>query len=212
MPTRAPSLKNKARKELDSASNAIDTKKRPRPNKKQAAVAARFEGPWEPSAKELEIFERCCRYESLSSIAKDMGYAAPSSIMLIRDKVGQWKAAYHNDRTEAFRSRALQTYEHVISEALDAWNKIKESLLDKPDGTPGGSPGDGYLKTVISSLNEIRKLWYLDKIPEKQKPPGDADKRDDGSNGMRVAGKSRNEVLSELISKIQGKISNTSAN
>lgn len=219
-----PASREKAKKSLDDNVNAGSVKPKPphRRNRKQEAAAARFEGPWEPDAKELEIFERCSRYEPLSRIAKDMGCSAVW-VMKVRDKVGQWKSAYHNDRTEALRARALQTYEHIIFEALDAWEKIKglslvsELQYDKEGAVasvnvPGGSPGDGYLKTVVSALNEIRKLMVLDKIPEKQGPAAGSEKRDDGSEGMRVAGMSRPDALALLCAKINEKLSKASVN
>ena len=103
---------------------------------------------------------------------------------------------------------------HVINEAFRAWDVANARLVaieDTSDGAgesvagPTGSPGVSYLNTAIAALRDIRKIWAVDRLPHKHGDPV-SQRRDDGSEGMRVAGKNRNQAFRELLEKLQAKL------
>ena len=167
-----------------------------------------------PNAKDLEMYWRHMRFETYDSIAKDFD-CSHVWVWTVCKKVGVWKAKQAGDEIDAIRGRVMDTYSRIINEALCAWDTVKKlslvsELVYDADGNvgsvkvPTGSPGDGYLKTAILGLNEIRKLWAADKASVKDK--GHDNARDDGSNGMRVAGKPDNVAFGELLEKLQARL------
>ncbi len=84
----------------------------------------------------------------------------------------EWFAEYS---VEQFRIKIQQTrvYEHIIREAMDAWERSKEDAETKKTSTKGKYPGDeeisvgqvgnpAYLKTAMDAMADIRKIWGLD--------------------------------------------------
>lgn len=198
-------------------SNALTKKKACAPKRPKGQLAGNLAqaAPWEPSARDLEMYERHIRFVSYSEIGKEFGCSHVWALQVCK-KVDQWKAQRAIDSIEAIRGQVMGTYSKIVAEALSAWEWMRENALkpefviDKETGAtvevrmPSGSPGDGYLKTALDGLKEIRKLWAADRIPDKK--GGDENKRDDGFNGERVAGRSQTEMLEILVAKITKKI------
>ena len=214
-----PSIKAEAAKVVNAVSLKIPTPptttvRKAKGTKQRAADVRHNHGEWEPNAKELEMYWRHMRFETYDSIAKDFD-CSHVWVWQVCKKVGVWKAKQAGDEIDAIRARAMDAYSHIIHEALKAWEKVRDlslvsELVYDADGNvasvkvPTGSPGDGYLKTAILGLNEIRKLWAADKASVKDEAPDNA--REDGSEGMRVAGKSQNVVFGELLEKLQARL------
>ena len=179
----------------------------------QRAAEARQRKPWEPSERDLEIYAACTRHERLREIGKRFGICH-SRVIAIRDRVGEHRARELGDEIDGMRGRHSDTLGHVINEAFRAWDVTKarlDAIEDTSDEAaesvagPSGSPGVSYLNTAIAALRDIRKIWAADKLPQKQHAPA-SQRRDDGSDGMRVAGKSQNVVFGELLEKLQARL------
>ena len=179
----------------------------------QRAADARQRKPWEPSERDLEIYAACTRHERLREIGKRFGICH-SRVIAIRDRVGEHRARELGDEIDGMRGRHSDTLGHVINEAFRAWDVTKarlDAIEDTSDEAaesvagPSGSPGVSYLNTAIAALRDIRKIWAVDKRPQKQQSPT-SQGRDDGSDGMRIAGKSSKQALRELLEKLQSRL------
>lgn len=178
---------------------------------RQRVAESRQRKPYQPSERDLQIYLACCRHERLREIGKRFGLCH-SRVIAIRDRVGAHRAQELVNETDSLRAQHTASLEHVAAEALSAWKSIKDQTLKSADGSAPsvgvltGSPGANYLMTVITSIGEMRKIWSVDKQPERHRLQSH-NARDDGSHGLRVAGKSREQVLLELIQKLQTKLS-----
>ena len=200
MPEKSPRLKAKAKvaRSRSKAATVIAAKEGEVVERLPGGVAAQAGGrrtarikklaPWEPSPRDLEMFDLHLRFISYSEIGKRFGcsHAYAHQVCV---KVSQWSAQRSIDSIEAIRGQVMQTYSYCVKEAIETWEKTKAE-----------DPDPRYLETAMKGLGEIRKLWAADRLPEKK--GGDENKRDDGFSGERVAGKSQTEMLAILVAKI----------
>lgn len=174
----------------DVTAKAVTVKKACAPKRPKGQLAGNLSqaAPWEPSAKDLEMYERHIRFVSYAEIGKEFGCSHVWALKVCQ-KVDQWKAQRAIDSIEAIRGQVMSTYAYCVKEAIEKWEETKS---DEPDPR--------FLETAMKGLGEIRKLWAADRVPEKK--GGDENKRDDGFAGERVAGKSQVEMLEILVAKI----------
>lgn len=166
----------------------------------QRAARAQRRKTWEPSVRDLEIFRACCEQrQPLREIGKQFGITH-SRVIAIRDRVAQHRAVQLCDQTDAMRAQHTGTLGKIIRECFEAFEATKTRGQQAGEG---GSPDVVYLQTAIKALNDIRKIWAIDRVPDRRGPSLG---RDDGLHGTRVAGKNQNDVLHALIANLQSKL------
>lgn len=168
----------------------------------QRAAKAQRRKVWEPSVRDLEVFRACSEQkQTLREIGKQFGIGH-TRVIAIRDRVAQHRATQLCDETDAMRAQHTDALGKIIRECFEAFEATKTRDQQAEDG---GTPDVAYLQTAIKALNDIRKIWAVDRVPDRDRLTHRND-RDDGFKDMRVAGKSQDELLRALVEKLRNKL------
>lgn len=171
---------------------------------------------WEPTARQLAIYEAVTRGGSIRAVGK-MFSITHQSVGVTCMKIDDWLAQQYMDKIRQLRVRHTAQLEHVYRESMEAWEKSKqvgvtETTEQEEESPPNGKSApagpirkkrqerhqcgeEAFLSSARSALADIRKIWAVDKNP-KVADIGEGDEE------YRVAGKPREQVIQEQIAKL----------
>ncbi len=164
--------------------------------------------PWEPTAEQWAMYEASTRGVSLRTIGAEFG-CTHQSVHNTVTKIDEMLAIEYAAQVRSQRANMTQRLEYLYRQALDGWERSKEveTITTKEDRS--GEHGYTSTKTVTkqlvgnpaflgearAALQDIRKIWAVDKNPKVL----EVDTEDED----RVAGRPRDEVIAEEITRLQ---------
>ena len=196
---------------------AIDTESLPRrQNRNRAGSHVAKKKPWEPTARQLAMYEAVTRGGSYRTVGAAFGIVH-QAVAVTCGKIDDLLSLQYMDKIRRLRARHTQTLEFIVGEAMQAWERSKTIAVTETVETEGITQIDGtaaptglqkkrrqekqqfgdsaYLSEARSALADIRKIWAADKNPKILEI--------EGEDEYRVAGKPLEQVLEEEILKLQ---------
>ena len=159
--------------------------------------------PWEPTARQLLIYERIIQGEPYRAIGESLTpKIGKSEIGRIFQKVNAWLVPQILTDIKEEKARQVAELRNIVCEAMKAWHESKRDAVTKRDGlTPKGpvkmtetkgQVGDPkFLQVAINALRDIRRITGAD-----------APLRVEHSGAIRVAGRDPAEVRQEVFNRI----------
>ena len=181
-------------------------KKRPVTRRRTSAAE---KTPWQPSPKQLEIYEAVHRGDRTQrDIAKQYRVSQPR-VSQICKSVEQWLMPQLMEQIRELKTQHTARLQHLYHEAVIAWENSKTDEIVRTESDDGVSvrtrprTGDAaYLREARAALGDIRDVWGAN-----------APVNVHAVNELRVAGLSIDEAVSAKIGQLQrisGEIRNAS--
>lgn len=165
---------------------------------------------WEPSPRDLAIYEAVTSGKTQTEVAEEMSPPCTrSNICRVMKAVNKWLSLKLMDEIRETRAEHVMRLLHIHEEAMKAWRnsqgtiikKIKRQAIDKLGNIhnlvgeeitiSAGSPA--FLAEARAALDDIRKVCGINKAPTE----------DPDENEGRVAGRSREQAIVEHIDRLQ---------
>ena len=142
--------------------------------KLQSRAAGRPAGPWEPSPRDMEIFESLSQGNTTRTVAEKFGLSH-QRISQVGVQVGKWLVPQLAEQIKQIKVSHTYSLDHIFRECMAAWERSKHPIVtEKSEVTNRGtrhtvrkksSCGDWhFLAEAMKALREIREIWGVEML------------------------------------------------
>lgn len=161
--------------------------------------------PWEPTAQQLEVYNRFIAGESQVELAAACKLSQQTVSHWVQ-QINTWLVPQFINSVREIRCQHTEHLTYIFREAMKGWERSKEDAVTTVSESGSGSGEDGgswnkegtttrgqvgnpsFLAEARAALREIREMWGAD-----------SPKRIDIQGEIRVAGQGRDEARTKWI-------------